>query len=145
MARYFDREGRRIDAAAWAELQKKPEYVTLKEYDNGAVRLRLVWIGKISEKEHSAFRDTWPLFTMSVWNYNDEGRPVPDPVANGETFSNESDALTAYEDFLVNWTDSEFGENGLIEADNNLAPPPPPDPDKPTTEMVLDEDNDAAW
>lgn len=145
MARYFDREGRRIDAAAWAELQKKPEYVLMKEYDNGAVRVRLVWIGKITEKQHSSFRDTWPLFSMGVWNYTDTGALVPDPVSNGETFSNESDALTAYEDFLITWTDSQMGENGLIEADNNLAPPPPPDPDKPTTEMVLDEDNDAAW
>jgi hypothetical protein len=145
MARYFDREGRRIDAAAWAELQKKPEYVLLKEYDNGAVRVRLVWIGKISEKEHSSFRDTWPLFSMGVWNYTDTGALVPDPVSNGETFANESDALTAYEDFLITWTDSQMGEKGLIEVDNNLAPPPPPNPDLPATEFRLDEDNDAAW
>lgn len=145
MARYFDREGRRIDAAAWAELQKKPDYATVKEFDNGAVRLRLVWIGKISEKEHASFRDCWPLYVMGVWNYTDTGALVPDPVANGETFPNESDALTAYEDFLINWTDSEMGETGVIEVGNSLAPPPPPDPDKPTTEMILDEDNDAAW
>lgn len=146
MALFFDKEGRRIDAAKWAELQKQPEYVTMKEYDNGKVRVRLVWLGKLSQKEASSFRDTWPLFTISVWNYNAQGALVPDPVSNGETFPDEESALTAYEDFLITWTDSQMGENGLIEVDNALAPPPPPDPDAPTSELKnAPPDFTAAW
>lgn len=144
--KYYDREGRYIDQAKWRELQANTEYTQLKEYDNGKVRVRLVWLGRLTQQQASSFRDTWPLFTISVWNYNDEGKPVPDPVMNGETYPTESDALTAYEDFLITWTDSQMGEHGLIEVDNTLAPPPPPDPDAPTSTMKdLPPDFSAAW
>lgn len=144
--KYFDREGNRIDAARWSELQAQPDYALIKEYDNGAVRLRLVWVGRITDKDWQSFRDTWPLFTISVWNYTAEGKLVPDPVANGETFANECEALNAYEEFLIHWAEAEIDDNGkLIEKDNLLAPPPPPDPDKPASEFKLDDDNDAAW
>ena len=98
------------------------------------------------DKQANYFRDTWPLFTISVWNYNDQGIPVPDPVMNGQTFAYEETAIEAYETFLEDYTESERNDAGeLVEADNLLAPPPPPDPDKPTSEFKLDEDNDAAW
>lgn len=146
MPYYFNRDGHRIDAAKFQELQADPAYTMLKEFDNGAVRVRLVWLGKVSDREHSTWRDTWPLFTMSVWNYTAEGKLVPDPVANGQTFASEHEALNAYEEFLITWADCEIGDNGnLIEKDNLLAPPPPPDPDKPASEFKLDDDNDAAW
>lgn len=146
MPYYFNRDGLRIDAAEFTQLQLDPAYVTLKEYDNGKVRLRLVWLGKLTNQEHSSWRDTWPLFSIGVWNYTAEGKMVPDPVSNGVSYATETEALNAYEEFLINWADAEINDNGvLVEKDNLLAPPPPPDPDKPTTEMHLDEDNDAAW
>ena len=143
---YYDREGRRITLATWRDLQAKTDYQQIREYDNGAVRLRLVWLGKLTDQQAQSFRDTWPLYTISVWNYNDQGKLVPDPVEDGKTFAHEGEAINAYEEFLINWTDSEVTDDGkLIEADNLLAPPPPPDPDRPATEFTLDEDNDAAW
>lgn len=143
---YYDREGRRISLLTWQNHQANTSYSLLREYDNGAVRVRLVWLGKLMDREAQSYRDTWPLFTISVWNYNDQGRLVPDPVEDGKTFAHEQEAINAYEEFLINWTDSTVNDEGkLIEADNLLAPPPPPDPDKPSTEFTLDEDNDAAW
>lgn len=144
---YLNRDGLRIDKAKWTELQKDDSYRVIREFDNGKVRVRLVWEGRVDKAHAQSFRDTWPIFSMGVWNYRADGSMVIDPVKNGETYSHIEEAVRAYEEFLIDWTDCEEGDDGrLIEVDNLLTPPPPPDPNKPA-DVVIEglTDDFGAW
>lgn len=144
---YIDRHGLRIPKQTWENYRADPTYRVVKEFDNGVVQVRLIWNGQMNKMQSQAFRETWPIFEVRVMNYTADGRLVPDPVADGETFPDESRALEAYEEFLVTWANCEIGADGaLIEVDNQLAPPPPPDPDAPTSVLKdAPEDLGAAW
>ncbi len=144
---YLNRDGLRIDKAQWKVLQADEDYKVVRQFDNGTVRVRLVWIGSVTDKQAQTFRDTWPVFTISVWNYRADGSMVLDPVKNGETFPHIEQGIAAYEEFLLDWTDCEVTDDGrFIEVDNSLAPPPPPDPNKPA-DVVIEglTDDFGAW
>ena len=146
---HYDRNGLKISASQWLELMGDPTYHIIREFDNGSVRVMLVWNGKVTPKEHSSFRDTWPLFVLYVANYKANGRLVKDPTMNGVTFAFESDAIKGYEEFLKFWTDCEVNDDGeFVEVGNELAPPPPPpppNPDAPTSALKDAPDFGAAW
>ena len=126
---YFNRQGSRITREEWDKLMSGPDR-TLRMFDNGKVRVMLQFDGAISPLAASSFRDTWPLFRMSVQNYDAKGFLRPDPI-DGMTFPNEVSAIDGYQDFLQAWADC-CDDNGMfVEKDNLLAPPPPPDPDEP--------------
>jgi hypothetical protein len=147
---FYDRDGEKISLAAWKEKQADESYTTLKQFDNGKVRVILEWNGRVPNAD-SSFSDTWPLFILTVGNYASDGRLRTDPVDDGKTFSNEKDALDFYTAFIAKWTESELevdletGEEVLHEVGNTLAPvepPKPPDPNRPTTDT---DDEVGAW
>lgn len=144
---YIDRHGLRMNKQVWEERQADPAYRIVSEFDNGVVQVRLIWNGRITKAQSQQFRDTWPIFELRVMNYNAEGRLVPDPVADNETFSDFESAVDAYEEFLIVWANCERKDDGsFVEVDNNLAPPPPPDPDAPTSVLKdAPEDFGTAW
>lgn len=136
---YRDREGRAITEAQWKKLQADPAYTTVKEYDNGVVRVTLRWNGRIAGPAASTFPDYWPVFVLLVKNYRPDGTLVNDPVDNDKTYPDEQAAIKGYQEFLLKWTESEVDDAGeFLEEGNILTPPPPPDPNKPTT--VPDDD-----
>jgi hypothetical protein len=148
--KYIDRQNRNIEHGAWLNLLADEKYRIVREFDNGVVQIRLIWVGKLNRLQHSSFRDTWPVYEMRVMNYRANGTLAADPVEDGKTFPHEDAAVAAYEEFLVQWTECEFDdEDKFVEVDNHLAPPPPPDPDAPTStaEEVkgLPDDLGAAW
>ncbi len=146
---YLNRQGMNIDHATWLKLLGDESYRIVREFDNGVVQIRLIWVGKLSRVQRQSFRETWPVYEMRVMNYKADGSLAADPVEDGKTFPDEESGIKAYEEFLLTWTDCERDdENKFVEVDNHLAPPPPPDPDAPTsTEGVkgLPEDLGAAW
>lgn len=146
MALYFNREGMPMSGAQWKTMTADPTYRVLKEFDNGRVQVRLFWNGALTLQQKTSFRDTWPLFTIRIMNYDAEGRLRAD-THDGETFAYEADALNAYEEFLTTWADCHIDDDGkLVEVDNHLAPPPPPDPDAPTSVLKdAPPDFGAAW
>lgn len=143
---HYDRNGEKISAHQWCELMDDSAYRNIREFDNGSVRVMLVWSGKVTPKEHSSFRDTWPLFALYVANYDANGKLVIDPVMNGKTFAFEADAIDGYEKFLCQWTKCITNDDGeFVEVGNDLAPPPPPNPDAPTSVLKDTPDFGAAW
>ncbi len=136
---HYDRNGEKISALQWFELMNDSAYHNIREFDNGSVRVMLAWSGKVTPKQHSSFRDTWPLFVLYVANYDANGKPVKDPVMDGKTFPDEESAIKGYEKFLTQWTTCEIDDKGaFIEKDNLLAPPPPPDPNAPQSVLITD-------
>lgn len=146
MALYFNREGMPMSGAQWKLMTANPNYRVLKEFDNGRVQVRLIWNGALTLQQKTSFRDTWPLFSIRIMNYDAEGKLRPDP-RDGTTFAYEADALNGYEEFLITWADCHINDDGiLVEVDNHLAPPPPPDPDAPTSTLKdAPADFGAAW
>ena len=134
---YYDREGRQIDSGEWTVKRSDETYRNVRQYDNGTVRVILVWMGKVTDAA-SMFRDYWPVFQMGVWNYDAADVLRPDPIMNENTFGDEDSAVKAYEQFLMEWTDCMKADGVFTEADNDLTPPPPPPPpnlDAPTSEV----------
>lgn len=131
---YVDREGIVISKSGWHELQADPEYRNLREFSNDKVRILLYWSGSLSGKEYHSWPELWPVFRLSVWNYNEQGVAQRDPVRDGDSFATEKEALAGYESILTEWTDCHYRHDGsFVEVDNDLAPPPPPDPNIPTS------------
>lgn len=143
---YFDRQGIRMTREEWCAKQTDSSYRIVREYDNGSVFLRLMWNGRLTNKEADTFRDCWPLFQLVAGNYDSTGTLRRDPNFDGESFPNEESALKAYETFLETWTECERKDDGkFVEVDNDLAPPPPPDPDEPTSVIKGMPSDFAAW
>lgn len=133
---YVDREGKHISSEEWKLKSGDIAYTTVKEYDNGVVRVTLKWNGRVSGPSAQSFADCWPIFVILVKNYKADGTLVNDPVDNDQYFPNEADAVKAYESFLLKWTESEVDDAGeFMEEGNVLTPPPPPDPNKPQCEV----------
>jgi hypothetical protein len=146
---YVNRDGARILAEDWAKNCLDPDYCNVRIYDNGVVRVLIRWVGKV-ENIDSSFADMWKVFRLDVWNYNDAGVLVPDPVEYGRWFPTRRHVEEAYENFLERWTASRRDEDGKFEEeDNDLKPPPPPNPDAPDSDVTtikgVVDDGVGAW
>lgn len=150
---YFNKNGARIAAEEWSKLAKEPGYHNIIEYDNGVVRVKVTWVGRVVGIE-DLYPDMYKVFRLNVSNYNSIGNLVPDPVSDGRWFSNRDVAVKAYGEFLERWTASHRDEDGeLIEEGNIFAPPPPPppppSPDAPTSDCStikgMVDDGVGAW
>lgn len=131
---YFDKVGNKISPAKWHELRADHSYTTVREFANEKVSIRVIWHGALTLGESKSFRDTWPLFQISVSNANAAGEFKPDPVLDCKTFPYENIAIQAYEHFLLQWSECKVNDSGEFEeVGNELTPPPPPSPDIPTS------------
>ena len=131
---YINREGGLIGKKEWATLRATPEYVTVREYDNGVVNVKLEWLGRVADYGQ-VYEEFHKVFGLVVHNYTSDGGLALDPIERDRTFPTEAAAIAFYEEFLTKWTNSgvnDFGE--FEETDNSLTPPPPPDPDTPAIE-----------
>lgn len=145
---YFSRNGLSISQEQYQSFAADPSYVRVKSFDNGVVRVLLRWIGLV-RKLDNYFPGEMPIFEMAVWNYNSSGVMVEDPLS-GKTYSNEEDAIKAYEAFLESWTESGRDENGVfVEEENEFTPPPPPNLDAPDSDVKklvgIEDDGVGAW
>lgn len=147
---FFSREGIAISLEEWTARQRDAEYVLVRQYDNGRVRVSLIWEGKVANPQNT-LPDYYPVLRLQVGNYDKHDALRPDPVEDGKTFPNETAGVQAYEAFLERWTashrveDGQTGESAFVEMDNALAPPPPPDKDAPATVVPDDDDGVGAW
>jgi hypothetical protein len=146
---YFGRDGRQIQMSEWSHLRANDEYRVVRKYDNGTVFVKLEWLGEVRDAAN-LFKDHYPLFVLSVSNYDAVGNLWCDPVDDGKTFATERDGIEYYEAFLERWTNSHRDENNaFVEEDNIHTPPPPPDPDAPSSEVssikLGVEDDGAVW
>lgn len=146
---YYDREGFKISRERWSEFGNDDDYCTVRAFDNGAVKVTLVWLGRVD-----TLKDQWdfmyPIFRLNVANYNSNGELVADPVDDGKTFRLEREGIEAYEAFVAKWTESYLDDDGeLVEVDNDIAPPPPPNPDAPASDVAsvkgVEIDDVGAW
>jgi hypothetical protein len=133
---YINRDGTQITKAAWSELQADPAYRTVRLYDNGVVHVEVEWVGQVAD-----FGAVWPdyykVFKLSVHNYTQGSKLVPDPIEAEKYFNKQADAIKSYEQFLTKWTNSSANEVGIFqEADNTLAPPKPEDPNRPESAIM---------
>lgn len=131
------------------KLQEDDNYTTVRLYDNGKIRVMVRWMGRVEAGAGATFCYFWPMFSIGFWNYGSDERLHPDPLYDGKTFGFEHEAINAYEELLIQWTNSTRSSEGFKEEDNKLAPPPPPDPDAPTTSIStikgLPDDDVGAW
>lgn len=138
VTKYFDRDGKVITRGVWEEKVKEPSYFTVRQFDNGRVRIRILWKGIVPDADNQ-FRSSYPLFALELENYNDEGRLILDP-SNGRLFPDEKKAVAFYNDFVLKWTESLMDEEGNVEeVGNTLAipePPKPPDPNIPSSAVT---------
>ena len=157
--KYFDKAVAPISKESWQELQKDDSYRICRQFENGAIRLTVEWIGAVNDT--SVFHEYWPMFQLRVFNctqrlMTEQGETktvtvwVADPVEDLKLFGTEHLALTAYRKFLERWTDSEYavdrnGRQEFVEVGNLLAPPPPPNPDAPVSEVEILDDGVGAW
>ncbi len=134
---YFNRESKPISLEDWRTLQNDPRYKIVRQYDNGKVHLSLNWTGKVVGEQ---WPDLRPIFTMSAWNYMEDGRRIEDMNMHGKTYPSERIAVEEFEAFLAKWSECEMDEltGEFIEEGNTLAPPPPPPTaDTPHSEEAL--------
>ncbi|WP_297478311.1 hypothetical protein [Ferrovum sp.] len=129
---YFDKDGRKIQKDKWTHYRMDPSYCIVREFRNKAVLVIVEWKGAVDTRLHP-FAFTHPTFEMRVWNFDSDGKLVPDPVESKKTFPSEQNAINAYNNFLLRWTDSKIENGELVEVGNELTPPPPPDPNIPKT------------
>lgn len=127
---FYDRTGMKIGPNKWLELREDRNYTIVREFDNGAVYVTVEWVGKVVGE---LFRSCWPLFKITVQNYDSTGVLREDPADSGKTFATEADAINFYEDFLLKYTESDLDldENGhpiFVEKGNQLdnTPEEPP-------------------
>jgi len=133
--KYIDRAGKTITAKEWKEKRDDPLYSTVKEYDNGVVKVTLKWSGRVANPQNT-YAEFWPVFILLVKNYRSDGSCVDDPVDGDRTYPTEAAGDIAYQTFLLKWTECETSEHTdeFVEFGNSLAPEPPPDPNKPATQ-----------
>lgn len=134
---YFDRQNREISAAQFEDLLKTPNYESVYVYDDGKkIRIELLWTGMV-KNARNYFASDRPIFTISCQNYSSDGKLVDAPDMNGRVFSRENRAISAVQEFLLDWTDASIDENGKFCDDGNLCKPPePPEPPKPDAPSV---------
>ena len=128
---FLNREGKQVPKSEWQELRGDESYKQVRRYDNGVVNVDLEWVGRIPDFG-TVFPDFYKVFKLSVSNYTEDGKLVPDPVITDRFFHKEAAAISFYEEFLTRWTNSGVSDTGVFqEADNTLTPPPPEDPNRP--------------
>jgi len=143
---FQDINGQGLTKTEWLTKSHSDEW-TLKQYSNGKLMVRLEWIGRYDKKLPSEYRHSHGVMVFnrlkvreSEWvdegTLTDRGW-VLDPAAT-QTFRTKAEAEAAYEDLLVNFTQSylDEDENGdvvLEEEGNDLAPAKP-------GALVIDED-----
>lgn len=146
--RFYDRDGAPIEKDQWAELRKDPGYVDMKVYDNGKVKVTIKWLGKVVSPDNMD-AEYWPLYELEIQNR--AGDVWANDPNSGETFGRFEYALTDYQDFLLNWTDSAMEDLGkgevFVEADDNLAAlPAAPDRNTPESVVAIGDDGvEGAW
>lgn len=129
--RYVDRTGKTINKEEYQAFKADPAYTTLRQYDNGAVRVKLLWIGRVVNP-HLQFFDSFKVFGLEVMNYTSDGTLAPDPIYGDQTFSREDAALKAYETFLTKWADCLVDEDGdFMETGNKMEAPKSANPNTP--------------
>lgn len=149
---YQSIDGTGLNRAQWEALKDSDEW-TVKQYKNGKICVRLHWVGRYkkdlpAEYRHSHGIQVWNKVAVRDDEWAAEGVTIDkgyilDPAAS-ETFRTRSAAEAAYEDMLLNYTESEIHEadNGdiiLVEKGNEFKPAM-----KDTTAMMFDEDLKAA-
>lgn len=122
--------------AQWdsANAQGSEDAYTIKKFDNGRLRVRLVRLNRI-ENVHIIPDEHQLRFEVEVWNIistDTEGRPLAAPkviydVTESKKFSNVKAATTHYERILVEWTDCHVDASGKLREVGNLLIPPAPD------------------
>lgn len=126
---YAARNGDVLTKEQWKEKRADERYAIVRRYDNGAVRVDLEWVGKITDFGQ-VLPEYYKMFRLNVQNYDSGGVLRPDPVEQDRWFGMEERAIREYETFLMRWTESgidRFGE--FAEVGNTLALPNPDAPD----------------
>lgn len=109
--RYINRKGETIDKEEWDKLRADESYYIVHRFDNDKVKLIIEWIGRLDDRQvESLYEDMYPLFRVSLYNYDGTGVARQDPVNHGDTFSNEEDCNEFYQEFLIRWAGAEKKE-----------------------------------
>lgn len=158
---HVDRDGNRISAKQWVDLQADPTYVNVRSYANDKIRAELRWTGAVRDGRmvDQMYSDSWELYSLTIENRLDVTDPDDDsivlsstwvPSIEGKlTFPDEEKALEAYTRFLVKWTASKMleqddGSTVLDEIDNVYTPKEPeplaPGPDVMAVNDAIKED-----
>lgn len=146
--RYYDRDGAPIEKAQWQELQKDVGYGEMKVYYNDRVKVVVKWLGKVVAPDNMD-AEYWPLYSLEVFNMAD-GAWARDPNS-GETYGRYAEAVSDYQQFLLDWTDSSMEDLGkgevFVEAADNLAAlPEAPDRNTPESVVAIGDDGvQGAW
>ncbi|TSP14034.1 hypothetical protein [Cupriavidus campinensis] len=125
--KYFDRTGASIPPEKWQEHRADTEYVDVRKFDNHAVRIGVEWVGKCKDRD-ALYAYLVPIFKL-IFQTNVDGRWISDPT-DGKTFATEKEAIKAYDDAVVRWTESERDDDGNVVEVGNIYTPP--DLDAPT-------------
>lgn len=143
---YFNRDGKRISEEQFED-ELKSFNLSKPMFDNGKVFVSLQYIGKVPNA-NDIIPECREVIKSVVQNYF-EGRLINDPVENDIGFPNLASAKQWYEDFLLDWTESETIkvknakgqiEERLVEKGNKYKPEVTP---IPSTEY--DDDDCGAW
>lgn len=132
---YQDIDGTGLTKAQWEAKSGSKEW-TINEYRNPKIWVRVEWIGRYKKDLPAEYRHSHQIVVLnrlvtraSEWDETvtqDHGY-VKD-VAATQTFRTKSQALAAYEDMLLQYTESyidfneETGESTLIEEGNEFGP-----------------------
>jgi len=139
---FVDQNGVRITPTEWEEKRANDDYRFIRRFEDDKVRVTVEWIGKVPKSSLQSFREYWPVFEMRVENGTPNGWRL-DPADGEQMFGYLDDAVKAYEEFLVRWTECEQDDEGkLIEVGNKLTPP---DPNIPTTAATELDPEVGAW
>lgn len=131
---YQDIDGTGLTSKSWEAKRLSPEW-TLKEYRNKKIWVRLHWIGKYDKMLPAEYRHSHGIQVYNRVQVRDtewDEESIADKgwvidVTATQTFRTRSAAESAYEDMLLNYTNSyvdedENGDMVLVEEDNEFAP-----------------------
>lgn len=133
-----DIDGTGLTKKQWEAKQHSEEW-TLKQYSNQKLMIRLEWIGRYEKKLPAEYRHSHGIYVFnrlhtreSEWVDEDTlvDRGWIKDIAATQTFRTRAEAEAAYEDILLNYTNSyldedENGDMVLVEEDNIYAKPEP--------------------
>lgn len=151
---YVDRGGCKIHEIEWKKLRMDPNYTTIREYDNGTYSVRVGWLGEI-QNAGSTHPDHWKFYVVAIGKHI-PGSAVLEPCDETERYRTETEAIVAYEDFLVRrceckWVPSNAGQDDFghvmaeyhfVERNNQLKPL---SADTPTTVGAVDASLVGSW
>lgn len=114
---YFDRKQQPITKARWEELQRDEGYSILKRFRDDRVHIEARWVGKLANPQNY-FPYLRPVFAVLIFNRDSAGNWQQDP-RHGTTYHDERKLLAAYNDFVLEWTQSTLNEEGELEEIGN--------------------------